>query len=56
MEAPDVEPTEEKLVAKTNRNSHEEKEVSPPDKERDDLIKRFGAEAQILNDRVSKHL
>jgi fatty acid desaturase len=40
----------------TNRCSNEEKEVLPPNKERDDLIKRFGAEAQILNDRVSKHL
>lgn len=28
----------------------------PPNKERDDSIRPFSAEAQILNDRVSKHL
>ncbi|KAL2038641.1 hypothetical protein N7G274_008689 [Stereocaulon virgatum] len=56
IEAPEIEPTEGRCVVKTNRNSTEEKEVLPTNKERDDSLKAFGAEAQILNDKVSKHL
>ena len=34
----------------------EEKEVSPPDEEHDDLFKSFGAEAQNPNGEVGEHL